>query len=130
VRLASSGSEVAVSSGMDRKKNLEEPMPQSKEPQSYGSGPDWVTGRTGQTVEDTPHRTSRHDEEFYEDRHLDDRSPGARGGLPNEVQRSEGVDFPQPDRSETPTEGTGTTKVSDNSDQRTSWFRERDYPEE
>jgi hypothetical protein len=43
--------------------------PTNTEPQSYGSGADWVTGKTGQTVEDTPHKSDRHDEAFYESRH-------------------------------------------------------------
>lgn len=41
----------------------------SAEPQSYGSEKDWLTGKTGQTVDNTPEKTSRTDEEFYRSRH-------------------------------------------------------------
>ena len=39
------------------------------EPQSYGSNKDWLTGKTGETVDETPAKSSRTDEEFYESRH-------------------------------------------------------------
>lgn len=39
------------------------------EPQSYGSNKDWLTGNTGETVDDTPAKGSRTDEEFYQSRH-------------------------------------------------------------
>lgn len=52
--------------------------PRDTEPQSYGSQADWLTGRTGQTVDGTPEKASRHDEEFYKSKR-DDRGRTAEG---------------------------------------------------
>ena len=46
-------------------------QPAGSEPQSYGSQDEWLTGKTGQTVDGTPHKTSRTDEGFYESRRED-----------------------------------------------------------
>ena len=96
------------------------------EPQSYGSNADWVKGKTGQTVERTPQRTDRHDEHFYESRH--EAVPDASlGGEVNSVQAAEsdpvsgGAARPQG------VVDSAATGVSTDSDQRKSYFRDRDY---
>lgn len=45
-----------------------------REPQSYGSEKDWLTGDTGQTVDDTPQKVEREDEHFYHS-HREDEVP-------------------------------------------------------
>lgn len=45
--------------------------PEENEPQSYGGQDGWLTGKTGQTVDDTPQKSSRTDEGFYESRRDD-----------------------------------------------------------
>lgn len=92
------------------------------EPQSYGSEQGWLEGRTGQTVEDTPSRVSRHDEEQYENRHSDE---------PTVAQAPEDAEV-RPEylsgtaSSQGPAEV--VTKVSPfSSERRKSFFRDRDY---
>lgn len=96
-----------------------------KEPQSYGSEADWLSGKTGETVQNTPNRVSRHDEEFYEDRHQSKESEAPDGGMQT-PKRADLKNAPAADQSKTEITGTATTKVSDASD-RKSFFKKRDY---
>lgn len=98
------------------------PKNEGREPQSYGSEKDWLTGRTGETVDRTPEKTSRHDEEFYDgDRDRED-SPGTKGGTTPSVS----------DASHTSTRadvtGSAPKKVSLRAaGERQSYFKKRDY---
>lgn len=93
---------------------------QGREPQSYGSESDWLTGKTGQTVDETPGRESRHDEEFYESRHEQEGESPAAGGDVTDTER--GV---SPARtSDSPST---TTRAGDTVEERDSFFKERDY---
>jgi hypothetical protein len=113
----------AGASMADKKADAKTP----KEPQSYGSEKDWLTGKTGQTVENTPERTSRHDEEFYESRHESEESPAPLGGK-SSPQHSDPSPRKAVDNASTPVTGTGTTKVSDAAaGDRKSFFKKRDY---
>jgi hypothetical protein len=96
------------------------------EPQSYGSNGEWLKGKTGQTVERTPERTDRHDESFYESRHElpPDRSIGGKVGEIQAAESSDPMDETAPAPSVT---GTASTRVATDSDQRKSYFRDRDY---
>lgn len=91
-----------------------------KEPQSYGSEKDWVEGKTGQTVENTPSRVSRHDEAHYEDRH----DPGPTETHEPAMER---------DTSSMPSGGEvvgeGGKKIAESNERRKNqgYFRERDY---
>lgn len=97
------------------------------EPQSYGSSAEWLTGRTGQTVEGTPQRATRHDEAFYEDRHQPARTDQAdAGGKVSEVQLAESDSVPLPARSATAT-GSATRHADAGAEQRKSYWRDRDY---
>ncbi|MGH9459312.1 MAG: hypothetical protein ACRD2J_16880 [Thermoanaerobaculia bacterium] len=89
------------------------------EPQSYGSGGDWVTGKTGQTVEGTLDE-SRPDEAFY-DSSLDAASrseaPASPGTPPSGgTLRERGEGAPESGR-----------KIAESNETRQSFFRERDY---
>lgn len=105
---------------MPSKKNEQ----RGSEPQSYGSNRDWLEGTTGQTVDRTPEKSSRHDEEFYRDRRDSEHSAGSQGGVTPDHQRR---DAQRSDTTRSEITGTGTTKVAADSDMRRSWFRERDY---
>ena len=93
---------------------------QGREPQSYGSESDWLTGKTGQTVDDTPGRVSRHDEEFYESRtDQTGDTPAASSG------NTEPSDAASPARtSDSPSTTTG---AADSVEERDSFFKKRDY---
>ena len=55
-------------------------MANEKEPQSYGSGGDWVTGNVGEEVNRLQgHPNSQHGD-FYESRHDSERSAPEQGG--------------------------------------------------
>lgn len=93
---------------------------EGREPQSYGSESDWLTGRTDQTVNRTPERASRHDEEFYENRH-DQSGEVTEGRTP--APDAESVASP-----EQMEEGaSATTKVDETTGGRDSYFKNRDY---
>lgn len=92
------------------------------EPQSYGSGEDWVEGDTGQTVEQTPSRTSRHDEPFYESRHSADEASASEAPAETVAESSGGRDT-----AATPVLGSGGKKVSESNQTRQTFFRDRDY---
>ena len=96
-----------------------------REPQSYGSEKDWLTGNTGGSVDRTQSKSDRHDEAFYEPRHLDENSPGDRGGLVSDVQLQYGADAPGGRAEDGPSEN--GWKVSDSASGRSSYFRKRDY---
>lgn len=94
---------------------------QGREPQSYGSESDWLTGKTGQTVENTPERTSRHDEDFYDSRN---RHEGETPAADPEVT-SDPVGGSSPVRtSDSPST---TTRAGDAVEERDSFFKDRDY---
>ncbi|MFN2442331.1 MAG: hypothetical protein ABR517_06565 [Thermoanaerobaculia bacterium] len=91
------------------------------EPQSYGSNEDWLEGTTDQTVENTPARTSRHDEEHYENRHdrgpTETPDPGADEA--NSARSTRGAEVV----------GTGGRKIAESNQRRRNdgFFRQRDY---
>lgn len=93
---------------------------QGKEPQSYGSESDWLTGKTGQTVANTPDRVSRHDEDFYDSRHEQE----------GETPAVE-ADAEDPGRAVSPVRTTDSpstvTRAGDAVEERDSFFKDRDY---
>jgi len=102
----------------------EQTRPQSsgKEPQSYGSNKEWVSGKTSQTVDDSPSTISRVDEPFYESRHgavtkgSDAVSPARFSFEKDPAAR---------DTSMVEITGTGLTKTHEGT--RHSFFKNRDY---
>ena len=61
----------------------------TREPQSYGSGSDWVTGRTGQEVNDQKSTPAPEHREFYDDRRESETSQEHQGGKVSDVQKRE-----------------------------------------
>ncbi len=95
-----------------------------KEPQSYGSEKDWVTGKTGQTVDRTPQKSDRHDEKFYESRHESDRSPAPTGGQMSPQRAGDDHDPVAADTAAVP--AAQPTAKQDGAG-RGSFFKNRDY---
>ncbi|HEX6085103.1 MAG TPA: hypothetical protein VF266_11295 [Thermoanaerobaculia bacterium] len=97
-----------------------------REPQSYGSGSDWVTGKTDQQVNDQKSEPAPEHREFYDDRRESETSSSAQGGHTSDVQLAESA---QPagqttGTDESPQSGVTTTETGA---KRGSFFRKRDY---
>lgn len=98
------------------------------EPQSYGSQGEWLSGKTGQSVEHSQETSRRRDEDFYDRDSSSSLTTEESGGKPSSVQLQE-RDRPVPDTSDVEVTGTGTRKVADAPEgaASTSYFKERDY---
>lgn len=99
------------------------------EPQSYGSGEDWVTGETGEEVNPPKSSPAPEHQEFYKSRHDSETSAPHQGGHTSGVQLAE-CD-PRAD-DHTNADGAGkqpATKVTskDGGAKHDSFFRKRDY---
>jgi hypothetical protein len=93
------------------------------EPQSYGSERDWLYGTTGQTVEGTPHRTSRQDEAFYDPSHdakelSASEAPALQSADPAPAARSGRATGPA---------SRGGKKIAESNSTRQTYFKKRDY---
>jgi len=99
----------------------------TREPQSYGSDQDWLTGKTGQDVNDQGQASVPPPEhrEFYDERRESETSGPQQGGLTSDFQLSENA---QPTgrttEERTPINGVTTTQTGA---KRGSFFRKRDY---
>ena len=97
----------------------------TKEPQSYGSGSDWVAGRTGEHVNDPKAEPPPQHEDFYDERRESETSGSTQGGLTSDVQLADNAEADgnaAGDHSPIPkvTTQSGGAK-------RGSFFRKRDY---
>ena len=98
-----------------------ERKPKGHEPQSYGSNEEWLHGNTSQSVNGTQERADRpNDPSFYEPAHREP-APPSRDGAPDDstTRGAEGATMDDG--------GSASFKVSTDSDQRKSFFRDRDY---
>ena len=96
-----------------------------KEPQSYGSEKDWVTGKTGQEVNDQDSPPAPEHREFYDERRESETSDNVQGGKTSPVQLAEN------DRAggrtndeQSPISGVTTTPGGG---KRGGYFKKRDY---
>jgi hypothetical protein len=98
----------------------------AREPQSYGSGKDWVTGETGQKVHDPKSSPPPRHRDFYENRRESETSPAPQGGLPSETQFNDSpTDVCDP---RVPEEAPVTrVTMRDGGAKRDSFFKRRDY---
>ena len=101
-------------------------MPTPKEPQSYGSGSDWVTGRTGQNVNDPKDTPAPEHREFYDDRRESETTHEDQGGKTSDVQLGESA---QPEgQSHAGADGdVPRVTTQDGGAKRDSFFKKRDY---
>jgi hypothetical protein len=99
---------------------------ETKEPQSYGSGGDWVSGETGQKVHDPKAAPPSEHRDFYDERRESETTESYQGGrtsdfqLAENAQPSEGPsgEASQPAQNVTSTEGGA---------KHDSYFKKRDY---
>ncbi|HEV7920529.1 MAG TPA: hypothetical protein VGR02_07045 [Thermoanaerobaculia bacterium] len=107
-------------------------MPQDRnEPQSYGSGTEWVEGDVGQTVNRQKGKPNSQHADFYESRRDGEGSAPHQGGHVSEQQAAESV------RPSPPTGGaTGggedvaeppKVRTEEGGARRESYFKKRDY---
>lgn len=99
------------------------------EPQSYGSGEDWVTGDTGEEVNPQKSRPAPEHQEFYQSRHDSDGSAPHQGGHTSDVQLADcgqgGCDHPESEHADQPSVTKVTSK--EGGAKHDSFFRKRDY---
>jgi hypothetical protein len=96
------------------------------EPQSYGSEGEWLTGKTGQKVNDTEGHPSTQHGDFYESRIEGEESNGAQGGKVSGVQLAENANPGQ--QSQTSDEQPVSKVTSaEGGAKRDSQFKRRDY---
>jgi hypothetical protein len=96
------------------------------EPQSYGSQKDWLTGKTGNHVNNPKSDPPAEHRDFYENRLDSDDSEPVRGGELNHAQRAENAQHSGTAKAE---ERTPTQKVTDQEGgaKRGGYFKDRDY---
>ena len=100
-------------------------MPKN-EPQSYGSQGEWLTGKTGETVNRTKgHPTSQHGD-FYESRIEGEESTGDQGGKVSDVQLSESAQSTGGGRADDEQPVSKVTSTPGGA-KRDSQFKRRDY---
>ena len=61
----------------------------TREPQSYGSDKDWVSGKTGQEVNDQDSAPQPEHAAFYDERRESEENAAAQGGRTSPVQLAE-----------------------------------------
>lgn len=96
-----------------------------REPQSHGSGEDWVTGRTGQRVNDPKSEPLPEHAEFYDERSESDTSDFDQGGRVFQFQLADGAE--PSDYVSDPYTPVQKVTSRDSGAKRDSFFRKRDY---
>lgn len=98
----------------------------TKEPQSYGSGGDWVTGKTGQEVNRQKSEPAPEHRDFYDERRESEENRGVQGGQISPVQLAEGADQQEGEGSD-PHETVNKVSTEEGGAKRDSFFKKRDY---
>lgn len=101
-------------------------MQDGNEPQSYGSGEDWVTGETGEEVNPPKSSPAPEHQEFYKSRHDSEGSAPHQGGHTSGVQLAE-CDAPGGDHTEADRQPATKVTSKDGGAKHDSFFRKRDY---
>ena len=98
----------------------------TREPQSYGSGSDWVTGRTGQQVNDQKGEPAPEHREFYDERRESETTGPDQGGKVSEAQLADNV---QPVSGQTEDAYAPVSRVTsaEGGSKRGGFFKKRDY---
>jgi hypothetical protein len=101
-------------------------MAKEKEPQSYGSQADWVTGNVGGTVNKQKSSPDAQHDDFYESRRDAEASEGDQGGQVSDEQLAENARVSGRGRE---AEEQPVTKVTDQASgaKRGGFFKDRDY---
>lgn len=97
----------------------------AREPQSYGSGSDWVTGRTGQQVNEQKSTPSPEHSDFYDDRRASETSHPDQGGRTSDAQLTDNAELTaSPSGGESPV---AKVTAQPGGAKRDSYFKKRDY---
>jgi hypothetical protein len=96
-----------------------------REPQSYGSTQDWVTGRTDQEVNDQKSTPAPEHRDFYDERRESETSHTDQGGKTSNVQLAENAQ-PSGD-AQRPNDPVTKVTAKEGGAKRDSYFRKRDY---
>lgn len=97
----------------------------TKEPQSYGSQEDWVTGKTGEQVNDQKSAPAPEHREFYDERRESETSDEHQGGSTSPVQLAENAQATG--RASEPESPIKKVTTESGGSKRDSYFRKRDY---
>jgi hypothetical protein len=97
----------------------------TKEPQSYGSQEDWVTGKTGEQVNEQKSTPAPEHREFYDDRRESETTHEHQGGKTSPQQLAENAQASGPSSDATAPLKKVTTQSGGS--KRDSYFRKRDY---
>ncbi|HUP63485.1 MAG TPA: hypothetical protein VNA69_24075 [Thermoanaerobaculia bacterium] len=97
-----------------------------KEPQSYGSQKDWVTGEVGSTVNRQKRKPAPEHRDFYDESPSSETSAPDEGGQVSDVQLAENI---EPAGPRTPDDQQPIAKVTDQKSgaKRGGYFKDRDY---
>ena len=96
-----------------------------REPQSYGSQNEWVTGKTGQAVHDPKSVPPASQDDFYDERRESESNASYQGGKTSDVQLSEHAgNSGHVAESVNPIPRVTT---AESGAKRGSWFKRRDY---
>ena len=96
-----------------------------KEPQSYGSDKDWVTGKTGGEVNDQDAAPPAAQQEFYEDRRESESTDRHTGGKTSPVQAAENAAAAANKSGDGAPRDEGARETDGS--RKESYFRQRDY---
>lgn len=97
-----------------------------KEPQSYGSEKDWVTGKTGENVNNPKSRPTAKHQDFYDDKREEESSASYQGGKTSPIQLAENTERQGEARGDADAAVPGVTKEAGGA-KRDSFFKRRDY---
>lgn len=102
------------------------PENKGKEPQSYGSRDEWLTGKTGEVVNPPIEEKSSQRGDFYESRRESETSSPNQGGNVSPQQLADNV---RPSGGDNEPPEVPTQKVTDQKGgaKRDSFFKDRDY---
>ena len=97
----------------------------AREPQSYGSEADWVTGKTGEQVNEQASTPPPEHRDFYDERRESETSAPAQGGRTSDFQLAESQ---QPEgHTDDPVSPVSGVTTAEGGAKRGSYFRKRDY---
>lgn len=97
-----------------------------KEPQSYGSGEDWVTGKTGEKVNPPASTPPAEHRDFYDSRRGSETSGPDQGGHTSDVQLAESAE-PTGHATVADHDPVKGVTVQEGGSKRDSFFKKRDY---
>jgi hypothetical protein len=98
----------------------------TREPQSYGSEKDWVTGKTGQEVNDQDSAPAPEHADFYDERRESESSAPAQGGQTSPVQLAENAQATGHSTADDDSPLNGVTTTPGGA-KRGGFFKRRDY---